>query len=129
VLATLNRLEAMFEQHFPVNRCRPEGRGLALGRYKADQYQGGNPWYNTTLAAAEFYYQRNYVEHGDAVMRMVRNTVPSDGSLSEQFDKSSGQPCSARHLSWSYAAFITAAHARRQATINAFAPEKVLKYD
>jgi glucoamylase len=46
---------------------------------------------------------------GEAVMRTVRAYTPEDGALSEQFDQTTGAPSSARHLSWSYAAFITAA--------------------
>lgn len=49
---------------------------------------------------------------GDRIMETVRAYTPADGSLAEQFDKATGLPRSARHLTWSYAAFITAAAAR-----------------
>jgi len=52
---------------------------------------------------------------GDAVMRTVRAYTPEDGALSEQFDQTTGAPSSAKHLSWSYAAFITAAASRQRA--------------
>ena len=46
---------------------------------------------------------------GEAFMRTVHAYTPADGALSEQFDQTTGAPSSAKHLSWSYAAFITAA--------------------
>jgi len=55
------------------------------------------------------------IARGDAVMRTVRAYTPEDGALSEQFDPTTGAPSSARHLSWSYAAFITAAASRQLA--------------
>jgi glucoamylase len=53
---------------------------------------------------------------GDAVMRTVRAYTPEDGALSEQFDQTTSAPSSAKHLSWSYAAFITAAASRQLAS-------------
>ena len=52
---------------------------------------------------------------GDSIMRTVRAFTPQGGELSEQFDQSSGLQISAKHLSWSYAAFLTAAAQRLQA--------------
>jgi glucoamylase len=55
------------------------------------------------------------VERGDSFMRTVQAYTPPGGELSEQFDQSSGAQTSARQLSWSYAAFVTAAASRRRA--------------
>ena len=55
------------------------------------------------------------IERGDAVMRTVRAFTPGTGELTEQFDQTTGAPTSAKRLSWSYAAFITAAAARAEA--------------
>jgi glucoamylase len=52
---------------------------------------------------------------GDAIMRTVQAYTPGSGELAEQFDRHTGAPASARHLAWSYAAFITAAATRAQA--------------
>ncbi len=52
---------------------------------------------------------------GDAFLDTVRTFTPQTGALSEQFDRTSGHQTSVRHLAWSYAAFLTAARARRQA--------------
>ena len=48
-------------------------------------------------------------------MRTVQAYTPSGGDLSEQFDRATGAQTSAKHLAWSYAAFITAAASRRRA--------------
>ena len=54
-------------------------------------------------------------EHGDMFMRTVRAFTPASGDLSEQIDRTTGAQTSAKHLAWSYAAFITATTSRRQA--------------
>lgn len=50
----------------------------------------------------------------DAFMKTVQYHARSNGSLSEQYDRYIGFQTGARDLTWSYAAFITAANARRQ---------------
>jgi glucoamylase len=55
------------------------------------------------------------LERGDTFMRTVQAHTPAGGDLSEQFDRSTGAQTSAKHLAWSYAAFITAAASRRRA--------------
>jgi len=64
---------------------------------------GGAAWAQLALA------------RGDAIMRTVQAFTPASGELSEQFDQTTGAQTSAKHLSWSYAAFITAAARRAQA--------------
>ena len=48
-------------------------------------------------------------------MDTVRAFTPDSGDLAEQFDQTTGAPNSARHLTWSYAAFISATAARNRA--------------
>jgi glucoamylase len=55
------------------------------------------------------------IERGDAIMRTVQAFTPAGGDLSEQFDGATGVQTSAKHLAWSYAAFITAAASRARA--------------
>jgi len=55
------------------------------------------------------------IARGDAILRTVRRYTPASGELSEQFDQRTGDQSSARALSWSYAALITAAAARQRA--------------
>lgn len=124
VQKTLAAIENLFAREFPINRSRPEGRGPALGRYRGDRYFGGGAWYPTTLAAAALYYrlaQRRgqdsgaLLKRGDALMATVRDLTPADGALSEQVDRSTGEQTSARHLSWSYAAFVSTTRIRARA--------------
>lgn len=118
VWATLSALEEMFAREFPINRGRA---APALGRSRRDSYFGGGAWYPTTLAAAALCYRRalrdpvrrsEFRARGDAVMATVRDLVPPDGALSEQVDRETGAQTSARHLTWSYAAFVSAARLR-----------------
>jgi glucoamylase len=143
--ATLTALEDLFDAEYSVNQERPTDRGPAIGRYATDTYYGGNPWYLATLAAAEFYCKlafalrsgaempvtndnarfrerlggenpaRATLERGTAFMRTVQAYAPPSGDLSEQFDRATGTQTSAKHLAWSYAAFITTAASRRRA--------------
>jgi glucoamylase len=145
VQATLTALEDLFGAEYPVNQARPDDQGPAIGRYARDAYYGGNPWYLATLAAAEFYFKLAIAlrsgaplakadenarfwerlggkspanaafERGDSFMRTVQVYTPPSGDLSEQFDRATGAQTSAKHLAWSYAAFITAAASRRRA--------------
>jgi len=125
--ATLSQLEALFDAEYPLNRNRPAGRGPALGRYKGDVYYSGGAYYFSTLAAAEFCFRaavgkharneaaRTFVDRGNAYLETVRTYTPSSGDMSEQFDQKTGVQTSARHLAWSYAAFISSVVARRDA--------------
>lgn len=117
VWQTFATLEKLFAGEFPIN-C---GRSApAFGRSRDDRYFGGGAWYVTTLAAASLCYRRaahtgeaNLFARGDAFMTTVRAFTPADGHLAEQIDRTTGAPASARDLTWSYAAFISAARLRR----------------
>jgi glucoamylase len=56
-LATLIRLEQVFDRTYPINRNRPPECGIAQGRYDGDVYFSGGAFYFSTLGAAEFYYR------------------------------------------------------------------------
>ncbi len=132
--ATLARLDALFAALYPINQARPPGHGTAMGRYEGDVYHSGGPWYVSTLGAAEFCFRAaasaaadeppRWFARGDAYLATVRAYTPESGDLSEQFDPRTGQPASAKHLAWSYAAFISCVSARRRAaaTLEASAP-------
>jgi glucoamylase len=121
--ATLERLEALFDAAYAINRDRANERGPAMGRYAGDVYYSGGAYFFSTLGAAEFCFRaaqgaveaEAWIDRGDAYLRTVRAYIPSDGSMSEQFDQRTGAPTSARELAWSYAAFISCVHARREA--------------
>jgi len=123
MVATLSRLEELFDAAYAINRARPAARGPAMGRYAGDIYFSGGAYYFSTLGAAEFCFKAarhaahppSLIERGDAYLRTVRAYTPANGELSEQFDQHTGEQRSARHLAWSYAAFITCIAARREA--------------
>lgn len=117
---TQSAIERLFARELPINHGRA---APALGRSRGDRYFGGGAWYPTTLAAATLYYRRALREgvdsaelfkRGDAFMETVRELTPQDGAFSEQVDRATGQQTSARHLTWSYAAFVEAARLRAQ---------------
>jgi glucoamylase len=67
VMATLARLEELFEASYAINRGRAEIRGPAMGRYADDRYFSGGAYYFSTLGAAEFYYALAKVAAGAEV--------------------------------------------------------------
>ncbi|KAH8428332.1 putative glucoamylase/glucan 1,4-alpha-glucosidase [Aspergillus melleus] len=154
-----------FRRLYPINRGVPVNQPIAFGRYPEDVYMGGQPWYLTTLAAAEHLYRaveqwkrfgevtvtdlslgffgdvydrsvevgvyqrgedgdgdvyegilRAVMHYADGYLRIVQNYTPPNGALSEQFSRHDGLPISARDLTWSYAALLTAARARQSAS-------------
>lgn len=121
---TLRRLDGLFAADYAINKT--PGGGLAYGRYHDDKYFSGGAWYFCTFAAAEFYYRLHWVSEtsadgsalaaGDGILAHARKYIPASGELSEQYDQTTGEQTSARNLTWSYAAFITALDARRKAT-------------
>ena len=121
--STLARLEALFAAAYPINRERPPGKGPAMGRYAGDVYYSGGAYYFSTLGAAEFCYRAaagsaaagDWKQRGDAYLATVRAFTPESGDMSEQFDQRTGEQTSAKHLAWSYAAFISCVAARRAA--------------
>ncbi|PBP17413.1 putative Glucoamylase P [Diplocarpon rosae] len=55
-LANFKALIDSFRVAYTINKGIPQNQGVAVGRYPEDVYQGGNPWYLITTAAAEFLY-------------------------------------------------------------------------
>jgi glucoamylase len=121
--ATLERLASLFDSAYPINHERPAGRGPAMGRYAGDAYFSGGAYYFSTLGAAELCFRAAagsrdapfWVTKGDAYLATVRAFTPPEGDLSEQFDQRTGSQTSAKHLAWSYAAFISCVTTRRHA--------------
>ncbi len=123
--ATLTRLEELFADRYAINERRPVGSGPAMGRYAGDVYYSGGAYYFSTLGAAQLCYlaacrmtaeaAQPWLQRGDAFLNTVRAFTPPSGDLAEQFDQKTGAQSSARDLTWSYAAFISAAAARRRA--------------
>ncbi|TDU25772.1 glucoamylase [Panacagrimonas perspica] len=120
--SSLARLETLFGRLYAINRGR--GEGPAMGRYEGDVYHSGGAYFFSTFAAAEFCFRaaaagangaRAWFQRADAYLATMRDYIPSDGALSEQFDQTTGAQTSAKHLTWSYAACISCIVARRDA--------------
>ncbi|KAG6879165.1 hypothetical protein C0992_004698 [Termitomyces sp. T32_za158] len=68
----------------------------------------GTYWSGTTYAVLTTAVR----EYADSFVSVVAKYTPADGSLAEQFTRTDGTPTSARDLTWSYAALLTANNAR-----------------
>ena len=145
-----------FRSVYSLNTGIAQGVAVAAGRYPEDSYYNGNPWFLTTLAAAEQLYDAIYQwqkagsisitstslaffkdiyssaavgtyasgssaftaiidavkTYADGYVSIVKAHAMANGSLSEQFDKTYGTCVSARDLTWSYAALLTASMRR-----------------
>ncbi|KAM5539504.1 hypothetical protein V8D89_006956 [Ganoderma adspersum] len=67
-------------------------------------YHSDSSTYNSLTSAIKAF--------ADGFLEVNAKYTPSNGALSEQFDKSSGSPLSAADLTWSYASALTAFAAR-----------------
>jgi glucoamylase len=123
VRATFAKLEELFGADYALNRG-PRGSGVLFGRYRGDRYISGGAYYFSTFGAAEYYYRlaaasrseaAELVAKGDAILARTREFIPASLDLTEQLDQTTGEQTSAMDLSWSYACFITAWEARREA--------------
>lgn len=124
VLSTLNALMNQARKVFSVNGVATDSLGsalgIAIGRYPNDLYSGfdfsgGNPWFISTLAAAEFYCDLNRAAHAPALNSRAKAQIDralfhvgADGALSEQFNRVTGFEQGAQNLTWSHVAYLTA---------------------
>lgn len=69
-----------FRSIYTINDGIPQGRAVAVGRYAEDVYYNGNPWYLTTLAAAEQLYSAIYQweQHGSITITELSLSFFSD---------------------------------------------------
>ncbi|KAJ4306856.1 hypothetical protein N0V88_000227 [Collariella sp. IMI 366227] len=72
-----------------------------LPNLSAGIYKDSDPTFKSIIDAVFAY--------ADGFMAICEKHTPADGSLNEQFDRNTGSPTSVSHLTWSYAAFLTAA--------------------
>ncbi|KZL77511.1 glycoside hydrolase family 15 protein [Colletotrichum tofieldiae] len=75
-----------------------------LGSVAPGTYASGSSTYTSLINAVSAY--------ADGFVNVVATYAQTNGSLAEQFSRSNGQPLSADDLTWSYAAFLTAAQRR-----------------
>jgi glucoamylase len=126
-LLTLKELMRVFRIKYPVNRVirnqSGDPLGVALGRYPEDIYDGvgfsgGNPWFISTLAAAEFLCDLSHSRSGkrrEALLEIALSQfnrviyhLDDKGSMNEQFNRESGYQQGAQDLTWSYVSYLTA---------------------
>jgi len=79
------------------------GAGVSVGQ----THTYGSPKYNKVINGLNGW--------GDAFLRTVKYYTPTDGHLSEEFNRVTGAPQGAQDLTWSYAGVLTAAFARAEA--------------
>ncbi len=79
-----------------------------LGRYPEDVYQGGNPWFITTLWMALYQCQLRNYDKAKTLIDWSAKHVDELQLFAEQIHKDSGEPVSASPLAWSHAMFILA---------------------
>ncbi|PLB48539.1 putative glucan 1,4-alpha-glucosidase [Aspergillus steynii IBT 23096] len=155
-LANHKAVTDSFRSIYAINSERKANEAVAVGRYAEDVYYGGNPWFLTTLAAAEQLYDALYQweklgelritdvslpffqaldssasvgsyaassakytslvnavkAYADGYVGVVQTYAASNGSMAEQITRSDGKQTSARDLTWSYAALLTANNRR-----------------
>ncbi|KDN65985.1 putative glycosyl hydrolase family 15 [Colletotrichum sublineola] len=75
-----------------------------LGSVAPGTYASSSSTYTSLINAVSAY--------ADGFMNIVATYAQTNGSLAEQFSRSDGKPLSADDLTWSYAAFLTAAQRR-----------------
>ncbi|KAI7966267.1 hypothetical protein MJO29_002015 [Puccinia striiformis f. sp. tritici] len=138
----INTFHAILEsmsKTYPLNSRYHDLIAKAVGRYPEDIYDGvstsiGNPWFITTLTMAEYLYRlspktnvngarsthvtvgsQNLTARaiGDQFVEIVRNSIQSNGSMHEQFDRVNGAGLGARDLTWSHISFLSMDRARK----------------
>ncbi|KAF2128682.1 carbohydrate-binding module family 20 protein [Dothidotthia symphoricarpi CBS 119687] len=111
-LATLAAAEQMYSAAYQWNQTGsitidsvslPFFRDL-MPSVAVGTYNKTSSTYATIISAVRTY--------GDGYIAMVQKYTPANGGLAEQFNKATGAPLSAVDLTWSYAAFLTAAERR-----------------
>ncbi|KAM0345004.1 hypothetical protein ACHAPU_006886 [Fusarium lateritium] len=107
-LATLAAAEQLYDALYQWNKVGsitvdqvslPFFRDL-VPKISKGKYNKKSQTFKTMINAVKSY--------ADGFVAVVQTYTPKDGSLAEQFDKSTGTPKSAVHLTWSYASFVSA---------------------
>ncbi|KAJ5939399.1 Glycoside hydrolase family 13 [Penicillium verhagenii] len=65
-----------FRSIYTINSGKSAGSAVAVGRYPEDTYQGGNPWYLATLAAAEQLYDALYQWNKQGSLVVTQTSLP-----------------------------------------------------
>lgn len=65
-----------FRTEYSINSAASAGLPAAVGRYPEDSYQGGNPWYLCTFAAAEQLYDASYQYNQTGTVAVTDVSLP-----------------------------------------------------
>ncbi|KAF9073471.1 glucoamylase [Rhodocollybia butyracea] len=65
-----------FRSVYSLNSGIANNQAVATGRYPEDSYQGGNPWYLTTLAVAEQLYDSLIVWKAQGSLQVTSRSLP-----------------------------------------------------
>ena len=111
-LATLAAAEQLYDALYQWDKqASITVDSVSLGFFKdlvpsiaTGTFAKGSATYTSITSAVKTY--------ADGYVAIVQKYTPFNGGLAEQFDKTSGTPLSAVDLTWSYAAFLTAAERR-----------------
>ncbi|EON64555.1 hypothetical protein W97_03788 [Coniosporium apollinis CBS 100218] len=117
-LATLAAAEQLYDALYQWNRrgsITVDAVSLAFFRDLVPNVATGTYASNSATYKSLTTAVKNYA---DGYMAVVQKYTPANGALAEQFSKTDGKPLSAADLTWSYAAFLTAA-ARRNGVVPA----------
>lgn len=75
-LANHKAVTDSFRDIYNINSGIPQGKAVAVGRYKEDDYQGGNPWYLCTMAAAEQLYDALHQWEQIGSLSITKTSLP-----------------------------------------------------
>ncbi|QPH16390.1 hypothetical protein C2857_001019 [Epichloe festucae Fl1] len=108
-LAAAEQLYAAIHQWNKIGSISVDSVSLAFFKdvvpdVTTGNYTNGSATFKSIIRAVSAY--------ADGFVAVVQQYTPLDGSLAEQFDRDSGSPLSAVHLTWSYAAFVAMAERR-----------------
>jgi glucoamylase len=76
MLANHKALTDSFRSVYGVNSGIAQGSAVAVGRYSEDVYYNGNPWYLTTLSAAEQLYSALYQFNKAGSITITSTSLP-----------------------------------------------------
>ena len=87
-----------FRSIYSINSGIAEGTAVAVGRYPEDSYQGGNPWYLNTLAAAEQLYDALYTWNKQGYITVTATSLAFFRDFSSSVTAGTQAPSLDRHL-------------------------------
>ncbi|MBK9322369.1 MAG: glycoside hydrolase family 15 protein [Bdellovibrionaceae bacterium] len=130
---TAAQIVDVFRNLYKINSDKPNLAPM-IGRYSEDVYDGngfsgGNPWYLTTHAMAEYLCRRDLSKErtspnlkkipfsGWQFLERSASLADSKGHFSEQADRVTGEPRGAADLTWSYASYLRAIRVCKRAGV------------